>query len=78
MQRGRFGARGRAHAEIHQPGLQRGLIDPLADFGVMRVRHQQRQTKIVQQPLGGAFPVALVVAHLQQFAREGQAFFRQF
>jgi hypothetical protein len=38
----------------------------------VRVRHQQREAEAAQQPLGGAFPLPLVVAHLDQLAGEGQ------
>ncbi len=38
----------------------------------MPVGHQQRQGEAVQQPLGGAFPVALVLSHLDQLACKGQ------
>ncbi len=36
----------------------------------MRIGHQQRQTEIAQQALGRAFPVARVVAQLEQLAGE--------
>ena len=71
----RFGRRLQApltDPEVDQPLAQVGLFDPLRDLGVARVGHQQRQAEVVQQALGDAFPVALVFAHLQQFADEGQ------
>ena len=46
------------------------LVDPLGDSGVVLVGHQKRQAKIAQQPLGGAFPIAFVFTHLDQFAGE--------
>jgi hypothetical protein len=66
-----------AYAEIDQAFAQVGLFDPLRHRRVESVRHQQRESEVVQQALGHTFPVALVVAHLQQFAGEGQFRFIQ-
>jgi hypothetical protein len=65
------------HPEIHQPAAQAGPVDPFGDLAVMFIGHQQRQGEIVQQPLDGAFPVALVFEHADQLAGKGQAVFGQ-
>jgi hypothetical protein len=77
VQVGKFAARTATDAEIDQPPPELGLVDPLGDLGVIVVGHQQRQAEVAQQPLGGAFPVALVVAHLQQLAGKGHGVFGQ-
>jgi hypothetical protein len=41
----------------------------------MPIRNQQRQAEAVEQPLDGAFPVALVLADLQQFTGKRHLFF---
>ena len=64
-------------AEIDQAPAQMGAIHPFATARVVRVGHQQRQAEIAQQPLGRAFPVALVVAHLDQLAGEGHVVLAQ-
>ena len=43
----------------------------------MRIGHQQRQAKVVQQALHRAFPVALAVSHLNQLAGKGHGVFTQ-
>src|SRR5690606_25499788 len=60
------------HTVVDEPAAQMRAIDPRRDGGVVLVRHEQRQTEIVQQALDRAFPVALVVAHLEQLAGERQ------
>ena len=59
------------HMEVHQPAVQVGAVDPFRNSLVMRIGHQQRQAEAAQQPFGSAFPVALLVAHLDQLAGEG-------
>src|SRR5690606_15476687 len=60
------------HTVVDEPATQMRAIHPCRDGGVVLVRHEQRQTELVQQALDRAFPVALVVAHLEQLARERQ------
>jgi hypothetical protein len=67
----------RAHVEVHQPRAQVLAVDPVGDGPVVRVGHQQRQAEAAQQPLGGALPLALVLAHLDQLARERQCRLRR-
>jgi hypothetical protein len=62
----------RPHMEVHQPRAQVLTVHPVGDGLVVRVRHQQREAEAAQQPLGGAFPLPLVLAHLDQLAGEGQ------
>jgi hypothetical protein len=54
-----------------------GAIDPLGDRRVILVGNQQRQAEVVQQAFAGPFPVALVVAHLQQLAGKRHGLFRE-
>ena len=42
----------------------------------MFVRHQKRQTKAAQKALDRTFPVAFIVAHLQQFTGKRHVHFR--
>src|SRR5574343_270609 len=56
--------------EVHQAATQMGAIHPFGHGLVMRIRHQQRQSEAAQQALGGAFPIALIVAHLDQLTGE--------
>ncbi len=63
--------------EIDQPTAQLAAVDPLGDRLVGRVRHQQGQAEAAHQSLGRTFPVALLVAHLQQLAREGHRLLRK-
>jgi len=60
------------HLEIHQASAQIGAIDPFGHRLVMRIGHQQCQAEAAQQAFGGAFPVAFIVAHLDQLTGEGQ------
>jgi hypothetical protein len=61
----------RAHVEVHQAAAQVAAVHPFGDRLVVRVGHQQRQAEAAQQAFRGPFPVALVVAHLEQLAGEG-------
>ncbi|KFB71133.1 MAG: hypothetical protein AW09_003747 [Candidatus Accumulibacter phosphatis] len=77
VQVGQFLARTPAYPEIDQAPPELGLVDPGRDFWVIVIGHQQRQAEVAQQSLGGTFPVAFVVAHLQQFAGKGHRLFGQ-
>ena len=48
-----------------------GLIDPFGHLGVLGLGHQQREAKVVHQPLDCALPIALAVAHLDQLTGKG-------
>ena len=52
-------------------------VHPFRHSLVVRIGHQQRQAEAAQQAFGGAFPIALVVAHLDQLARERHVVFVQ-
>ena len=54
------------HPEVDQPAAQMRTVDPLGHRGVVAIRNQQRQAETVEQPFDSSFPVALVLAHLQQ------------
>ena len=69
--------RRRAHAKVHQPALQMRAVHPFADARVVLVGHQKAQRKSVQQPLGSALPIALIVTHLDQLAGIGHVGFAQ-
>ncbi len=47
-------------------------LHPLRQRRVVDLGHQQRHAKAAQQALGRTFPVALVLAHLHELARERQ------
>src|SRR5690606_12469003 len=64
----------RPYVEVHQACAEMLAVHPFRDVLVLRVGHQQRKAESVQQPLGGAFPVALLVAQLEELARERQVF----
>ncbi|HER34356.1 MAG TPA: hypothetical protein ENO19_02670, partial [Halothiobacillaceae bacterium] len=70
-QLGRRTAR-RADPVVDQPAAQVGGVDPFGHRGIVALGDQQREAEIVQQALGGAFPVALVLVDLDQFAGERQ------
>ena len=56
-----------------RPGGRRGACGrPRRRRRIVRIGHEQRQAEAVQQPLDRALPVALVLAHLDQLARERQ------
>ncbi len=65
----------RAHAEIDQAPLEVRFVHPGGHPGVVRVRHQQRQTEIPHQALDGPLPVALLLAHLDQLTGKGHVVF---
>ena len=71
VQRGQLAGARRADVEIHQAAAQVVAVHPLGHRLVVRVGHQQGEAEAAQQALGGALPVALVLAHLQQLAGEG-------
>ena len=77
MQARRGRACATANPEINQSALQMRAVNPLRNARVRSIRHQQRQAKIAQQSLGRARPVALVVAHRNQLASEGQIRLRE-
>jgi len=77
MQLGQIAGASRAHVEVHEPAAQRVRIHPFGHGLVVRVRHQQRETEAVQQPLGGTLPVAMLLADLQQLAGERHRALRQ-
>ena len=72
MQSRALGSLSPTHMEVHQPGAQMLAVHPVRNGLVVRVRNQQREAEATQQPLGGAFPIALVVTHLDELARERQ------
>lgn len=47
-------------------------VDPLGQFGVMALVHQQRLRKPMQHALDGTAPGGIFLTHLDQFADEGQ------
>src|SRR5690606_12058040 len=65
------------HAIVDEPAAQMRAVHPRRNGGVVLVRHEQRQTEIVQQALDRALPVALAVAHLEQLAGERQRIVRE-
>ena len=58
--------------EVHQAGTQLLTVHPVHNGLVLPVRNQQREAEAAQQPLGGTLPIALIVAHLDELARERQ------
>ncbi len=80
MQRGQVGAGVLApdpHAEVHEPAPQVRSVDPVADKGVVRIGHEQRQAERAQQSLRRTFPIALAIANLDQLAGERHVCFAQ-
>jgi hypothetical protein len=77
VQGGHLVTRAVPHPEVHQATAELGLVDPLGDLGIVVIGNQQRQAEVAQQTFGSTFPVALVVAHLQQFAGKGHPLFGQ-
>ena len=61
-----------AHPVVDQASTQVGAVHPLGDLLIVCIRHQQRQTEIVQHALDGALPVALFITHLDQLTGKGQ------
>ena len=66
-----------AYPVVDKASSEVGMVDPLGDLRIVRVRHQQGKAEAVQQTLGGAFPVAFVFAYLDQFAGKRQRLFIQ-
>ena len=77
LQTGQIVTRRAAHPEIDQPAFEVGFIDPFCHLGIALVRHQKRQAEIAQQSFCRAFPVMLVLTHLQELARKWHLFFGQ-
>jgi len=67
MQRGQTTALDISHPVVDQATPQMGLIHPLRYPGIVFVRYQQRQAKVVQQAFNGPLPGLVLLAHLQQF-----------
>ena len=73
MQRRQLASAWWADVEIHQAAAQVVAVHPFGHGLVVRVGHQQGEAEPAQQALGGALPVALILAHLQQLAGEGHS-----
>ena len=60
------------HPQVHQARTEPVLVDPRRRRRVVFLRHEQRQREPAQHALGGAPPLGVVVAHVEQLARERQ------
>ena len=54
-----------------------GAIHPLDDLRVVAVRHEERESEVVEQALGGTFPFGFFGANLKEFAGKGHVFRRK-
>ena len=54
-----------------------GAIHPLDDLRVVAVRHEERESEVVKQALGGTFPFGFFGANLKEFAGKGHVFGRK-
>ncbi len=65
----------RPHPVINQPAAEVSALDPLGDPRIVFVRHQERQSVIVQDPFDCSFPRGLLLPHLDQFAGKRKSVF---
>ena len=71
VQVGQIPAPALPNMEINQAAAQVVTIHPLGDVLVIGVGHQQGQAEPTHQALCSALPFARIIAHLEQFTREG-------
>ncbi|OQA09073.1 MAG: hypothetical protein BWY66_00721 [bacterium ADurb.Bin374] len=64
------GAFGLAHEVVDEPSPQAIPVDPLGYALVQMLGNEHRKPEIAQKSLGGAFPGAFFLSHLEKLARE--------